>query len=184
MNEQRNKILLQLARKAIQNKLEKGEFEEINIDNLDISDSVKSLLREKNGVFITIRKKGELRGCIGTISEDELWRQVQKYAVFSAFNDPRFEPIKPDELPEISIEISLIKDIEDVRDISEIKLGENGVILDLKGRGGVLLPDVVAEFGLKTPEEFLDMLCNKIGVPAGSWRKGIIKKFSAEKIVE
>jgi AmmeMemoRadiSam system protein A len=202
--EETKKILLILARKAIERYLEKIE-EEIIIppheiieektsekvkreakseEEISMSDEILKELDDEKGVFVTLRKNGEVRGCIGTLKEDKLWIQVQKYAVFSAFNDPRFPPLRKDELPQIKIEISVIEKIEDVKDISEIKLGEYGIILDMGGKGGILLPEVAVEHNVKTPEDFLDMLCKKIGVQKGSWKKGKIKKFKTKKISE
>lgn len=180
--EKKKRVILDLALRSIRNKIERGVLEEENIDSFDLDEKIRNYLKQKHGVFVTIRKKGQLRGCIGTLSEDEIWKQVQKYAVFSAFNDPRFEPLDKSELPDISIEISIIKEIQDVENISDIKLGEDGIIVDMKGKGGVLLPDVAVEYGLSTQEEFLDLLCKKIGVPPGSWRNAKIKKFKVEKI--
>lgn len=177
-----NSILLELARKAIESRAKEGDFKEIKLDELEVPDELRAEMRKKRGVFVTLRKKGELRGCIGTLSEDELWLQVQKYAVFSAFNDPRFEPVKPEELNDISVEISIIEDVSDVENISEIKLGEDGIIMELKGRGGVLLPEVAVEHGIRTHEEFLDLLCKKIGVQPGSWKNAKIKKFKTVKV--
>jgi AmmeMemoRadiSam system protein A len=202
--EETKKILLSLARKAIERYLEKVEegiivppheiIEEKIIEKIkqeakseeeiSISDEILKELDDEKGVFVTLRKNGEVRGCIGTLKEDKLWIQVQKYAVFSAFNDPRFPPLKKDELPQIKIEISVIEKIEDVKDVSEIKLGEHGIILDMGGKGGILLPEVAIEHNVKTPEDFLDMLCKKIGVQKGSWKRGKIKKFKTKKISE
>jgi AmmeMemoRadiSam system protein A len=202
--EETKKILLRLARKAIERYLEKIE-EEIIIppheiieekisekvkreakseEEISISEEILKELDDEKGVFVTLRKNGEVRGCIGTLKEDKLWIQVQKYAVFSAFNDPRFPPLKKDELPQIKIEISVIEKIEDVKDVSEIKLGEHGIILDMGGKGGILLPEVAIEHNVKTPEDFLDTLCKKIGVQKGLWKKGKIKKFKTKKISE
>lgn len=182
--EEKKRIIIELAKRSIKSKIEKGDVEEINIDSLNLDEKVKNELKQKHGVFVTIRKKRKLRGCIGTLAEDEIWKQVQKYAVFSSFNDPRFEPLEASELPEISIEVSIIKQVEDVKDISEIKIGEDGIIIDMKGKGGVLLPDVAIEYGVSSPEEFLNLLCKKIGVHPGSWKNAKIKKFKVEKISE
>ncbi len=202
--EETKKILLSLARKAIERYLEKVEegiivppheiIEEKIIEKvkreakseeeISIRDEILKELDDEKGVFVTLRKNGEVRGCIGTLKEDKLWIQVQKYAVFSAFNDPRFPPLRKDELPQIKIEISVIENIEDVKDVSEIKLGEHGIILDMGGKGGVLLPEVAIEHNVKTPGDFLDMLCKKIGVQKGLWKKGKIKKFKTKKISE
>jgi AmmeMemoRadiSam system protein A len=202
--EETKKILLSLARKAIERYLEKVEEgiivppheiieekisekvkrEAKSEEEISISEEILKELDDEKGVFVTLRKNGEVRGCIGTLKEDKLWIQVQKYAVFSAFNDPRFPPLRKDELPQIKIEISVIENIEDVKDVSEIKLGEHGIILDMGGKGGILLPEVAIEHNVKTPEDFLDMLCKKIGVQKGSWKKGKIKKFKTKKISE
>jgi AmmeMemoRadiSam system protein A len=202
--EETKKILLSLARKAIERYLEKIEEgiiispheiieekisekvkrEAKSEEEISISDEILKELDDEKGVFVTLRKNGEVRGCIGTLKEDKLWIQVQKYAVFSAFNDPRFPPLRKDELPQIKIEISVIEKIEDVKDVSEIKLGEYGIILDMGGKGGILLPEVAIEHNVKTPEDFLDMLCKKIGVQKGSWKRGKIKKFKTKKISE
>jgi AmmeMemoRadiSam system protein A len=189
--EETKKILLSLARKAIERYLEKVEEgiivppheiieekisekvkrEAKSEEEISISDEILKELDDEKGVFVTLRKNGEVRGCIGTLKEDKLWIQVQKYAVFSAFNDPRFPPLKKDELPQIKIEISVIEKIEDVKDVSEIKLGEHGIILDMGGKGGILLPEVAIEHNVKTPEDFLDMLCKK------NWSsKGVMEK--------
>jgi AmmeMemoRadiSam system protein A len=202
--EETKKILLRLARKAIERYLEKVEEgiivppheiieekisekvkrEAKSEEEISISEEILKELDDEKGVFVTLRKNGEVRGCIGTLKEDKLWIQVQKYAVFSAFTDPRFPPLKKDELPQIKIEISIIEKIEDVKDVSEIKLGEHGIILDMGGKGGILLPEVAVEHNVKAPEDFLDMLCKKIGVQKGSWKKGKIKKFKTKKILE
>jgi AmmeMemoRadiSam system protein A len=196
--EETKKILLKLAREAIENYLENIEEGIIKLPDEIINKSIKEKKEEKEkideeilkelgeerGIFVTLRKNDQVRGCIGTLKEDKLWIQVQKYAVFSAFNDPRFPPLQKDELPQIKIEISIIENVEDVKNISEIKLGEDGIILDVGGKGGVLLPEVATEYNLKTPEEFLDMLCKKIGAQKGCWKKAKIKKFKTKKISE
>ncbi len=201
--EETKEILLKLAREAIENYLENIEEGIIKppketIDKTIIYRAIKEKREEKEkrneeilkeldeerGIFVTLRKNNQVRGCIGTLKEDKLWIQVQKYAVFSAFNDPRFPPLQKDELPQIKIEISIIENVEDVKNISEIKLGEDGIILDVGGKGGVLLPEVATEYNVKTPEEFLDMLCKKIGAQKGCWKKAKIKKFKTKKISE
>jgi AmmeMemoRadiSam system protein A len=196
--EETKKILIKLAREAIENYLENIEEGIIKLPDEIINKSIKEKKEEKEnideeilkelgeerGIFVTLRKNDQVRGCIGTLKEDKLWIQVQKYAVFSAFNDPRFPPLQKDELPQIKIEISIIENVEDVKNVSEIKLGEDGIILDVGGKGGVLLPEVATEYNLKTPEEFLDMLCKKIGAQKGCWKKAKIKKFKTKKISE
>ncbi len=196
--EETKEILLKLAKEAIENYLENIEkgiiktpeetidkaIKEKKEEKGKINEEILKELDEERGVFVTLRKNNQVRGCIGTLKEDKLWINVQKYAIFSAFNDPRFPPLQKDELPQIKIEISIIENVEDVKNISEIKLGEDGIILDVGGKGGVLLPEVATEYNVKTPEEFLDMLCKKIGSQKGCWKKAKIKKFKTKKISE
>lgn len=150
----------------------------------ELKEEIIKELSQKKGVFVTLRLNGEVRGCIGTFQEDEIWIQVQKYAVFSAFNDPRFPPLQEEEFKNIKVEISLIENVVDVKDVNEIELGKDGVIIEVKGKGGVLLPEVAIEFGVKTPEEFLSMVCKKINLPPECWKIGKIKKFRTDKIKE
>ena len=194
------KVLIFLSKKVIESALEKREInvfpaneilekiseEAISDPSLkeEIIKEVENLINQKKGVFVTLRIDGKVRGCIGTFQKEEIWVQVQRYAVFSAFNDPRFPPLSKEELPKIKVEISILDDPTDVKDISEIKLGEDGIIVEAKGKGGVLLPEVAEEFGVKTPEEFLSMLCRKIKLEPDCWRKAKIKKFKTTKIKE
>ncbi len=178
------RFILELSRKAIFTALEEGE---LRIEKPNFSDFGKDeieFITRKCGVFVTLRKGKELRGCIGTFTKDELWIQVQKFSVFSAMNDPRFAPVSKDELGEIKIEISILSDPEDVESINEIELGKHGIIIETRGKGGVLLPDVATEFGVMSPEEFLDLLCKKIGLSPRCWKHAKIKKFTTEKITE
>ncbi len=183
-DEKKNKegILIELARESIKRAIEKGQISVVPPEVAD--EEIERFLKQKKGVFVTLREEGEVRGCIGTFVKDELWVQVQRYAFFSAFNDPRFPAVEKDEIDKIKIEISIIEEEYDVSDIKDIELGKDGIILELKGRGGVLLPEVAVEYGLKKPEEFLDMLCRKIGLSPGCWKNAKIKKFRTTKIIE
>ena len=194
------KVLILLSKKAIESALEKREvkvfpaneiLEEISGEVIDdsslkekIMEEVEEYLKQKKGVFVTLRIDGRVRGCIGTFQKEEIWVQVQRYAVFSAFNDPRFPPLSKEELPKIKVEISILDDPAEVKDISEIKLGEDGILVEVKGKGGVLLPEVAEEFRVKTPEGFLSMLCRKLKLEPDCWRKAKIKKFKTKKIKE
>ncbi|HEY8132410.1 MAG TPA: AmmeMemoRadiSam system protein A, partial [Thermoanaerobaculia bacterium] len=133
--------------------------------------------------FVTLRtKRGDLRGCIGSIRAVEpLFKAVASSAVSAAFRDPRFFPVRPDEMPQLDLEISVMGPIEPVRDLAEIEVGRDGLIIS-KGRfAGLLLPQVATEYGWDR-EAFLDQACIKAGLPAGSWRleETRIEKFAAE----
>ncbi len=176
LNEEQRQRLLKLARTSIESILDgrslplsEGDYDEV--------------LRRPAGAFVTLRtKRGDLRGCIGSIRAVEpLFKAVASSAVSAAFRDPRFFPVRPDEMPQLDLEISVMGPIEAVRDVAEIEVGRDGLIIS-KGRfAGLLLPQVATEYGWDR-EAFLDQTCIKAGLPAGSWRieETRIEKFAAE----
>jgi AmmeMemoRadiSam system protein A len=129
------------------------------------------VLQEKRGVFVTLKKGGELRGCIGYIQPVKpLAEAVREVAVQSATSDPRFPSVRHKELKEISIEISVLTVPEKVT-ADEVILGRDGVIVKKGCRQGVFLPQVAGETGW-SKEEFLGNLClHKAGLPSDSWKK-------------
>lgn len=134
------------------------------------------------GAFVTLRRAdGDLRGCIGTQSEDEpLYRTVQDMAVAAATRDPRFPPVAPDELDALGIEISVLGERVLIRDAKEIVIGAHGLAIQCQGRRGLLLPQVASEAGW-TAEEFLKRLCVKAGLPDDAWRhEGSVERFTAQ----
>ncbi|RLE45475.1 AmmeMemoRadiSam system protein A [Candidatus Woesearchaeota archaeon] len=169
MNEKEKKELPKLARKAIEGFL-KGE--KVSYE--------KS--KEKKGVFITLTKKGELRGCIGTLEPEEIHKAVVEKAIGAAFYDPRFEPVTEDELKDIQIEVSLLTKPEKC-EIKDIKKGD-GVIIKYGYQTATFLPQVWED--LKTKEEFMGHLCMKAGLEKDFWKTGKLKvqKYKAEKIKE
>jgi AmmeMemoRadiSam system protein A len=137
-------------------------------------------LSQKRGAFVTIKESGELRGCIGQIqSTRPLYLTVADMAVEAAFHDPRFEPLDENELPGLEIEISVLSPLERVKNISEIVVGEHGLLIQKDFHSGLYLPQVATEnnWGLS---EFLEHLCLKAGLPKGSWRDADLSKFTAE----
>lgn len=145
-------------------------------------------LKEKRACFVTLTINGQLRGCIGhLLPVQELYRDVIENAVAAAFQDPRFLPLAPDELPKIKIEISALtvpqplnfSSPDDL--IAKLRPEIDGVILK---RQATFLPQVWEE--LKKPEEFLGHLCLKAGLPADCWKEeGIgVEVYEVEKIEE
>ncbi|MEW6455195.1 MAG: AmmeMemoRadiSam system protein B [Acidobacteriota bacterium] len=169
---QKNK-LLEIARKSIEGWVLRKEV--YNVGN------VEEGLKELRGVFVTIKKKGELRGCIGfTEPLFPLWEATQRAAVYAAVKDPRFEPLSPEELKKIHIEISVLTPLKKISDIKEIKVGTHGLLISKEERKGLLLPQVAVDHGW-TREQFLDQTCLKVGFPYGCWRKNAeIFIFEAE----
>ncbi len=157
------KMLLTFARKTIRYFLE-GEV-------LPLPRGFSPALYLKCGAFVTLRKNGDLRGCIGHMNEDKpLCEIVGAMALQAAFEDPRFEPLTHDELPEIEIEISVLTPCKAIDGADQIAVGRDGVLLKQNGHQAVFLPQVAAERHW-TCEEMLDHLCLKAGVKPGSWGK-------------
>jgi len=127
-------------------------------------------LLERRGVFVTLRVGKELRGCIGYVEPRfPLAQAVEEVARKAAFEDPRFAPLDPEELPSVDIEISVLSPVEAVRDIAEIEVGKHGLILEAGMWKGLLLPHVPVEYGWDR-EQFLNHTALKAGLPAGAWR--------------
>lgn len=129
------------------------------------------VLWEKRGVFVTLKKGEDLRGCIGYIQPVRpLCEAVREVAIQSATEDPRFPPVTYDELNEINIEISVLTVPKRVNP-EDIVLGRDGVIVKRGYRQGVFLPQVADETGW-SKEEFMSNLClHKAGLPPDSWKQ-------------
>jgi len=128
------------------------------------------LFGQQRALFVTLRKSGNLRGCIGTLAPDgDVSRTVPRFARRAAFEDPRFPPLEPDELPDCEIEISILTPPEPVRDPAQIVVGRDGLIIEARGRSGLLLPQVATEWGFDR-EAFLGEVARKAGLPLDAWR--------------
>lgn len=129
-------------------------------------------LEQTRGLFVTLKKRGELRGCIGEIvPEKPLYQLVGAVALKSALEDARFPQLRRDEMKDIEIELSVLTPAAPVSGAADIVAGRDGVILKKDGRSAVFLPQVATEQGWGR-DEMLDQLCMKAGLPAGSWKKG------------
>jgi AmmeMemoRadiSam system protein A len=179
LNEEQRRRLLSLARTSIESTLE-GRAPEVRADDFDED------LRRPAGAFVTLRKQGDLRGCIGSIRALEpLYRAVASSAVSAAFRDPRFFPVRKDELSQLELEISVMGPIEPVRDVAEIEVGRDGLIISRGRFVGLLLPQVASEYGWDR-ETFLDQTCLKAGLQPEAWRAPDtrVEKFAAEVFSE
>ena len=139
------------------------------------------VLRRPRGAFVTLKKDGELRGCIGRIESDRpLWITVREMAVMAATEDPRFKPVTKEELPQITIEISALTPIQRAKGIDDIQVGRDGLIVKAGYAQGLLLPQVATEYGWDA-REFLQQTCRKAGLPtdAWQWENVAIYKFGA-----
>jgi len=134
--------------------------------------------------FVTLRRHDELRGCIGHVESDEpLVQTVAGCAASAALHDPRFPPVSPAEVPELSIEISVLSPLADIAP-DEIEIGRHGLMISSGSRRGLLLPQVPLEWGWDR-EEFLNQTCFKAGLPPSAWRHGArIQAFTTQIIDE
>lgn len=140
------------------------------------------ILGEPCGAFVTIHKKGALRGCIGNmVGRGPLVELVQEMAIAAATQDPRFHPVAPDELLDIDIEISVLSPMRKITDVREIVVGKHGILMSRGMHHGVLLPQVATEYGWDR-ETFLRHTCMKAGLPTEAWRDPdvTIEIFSAQ----
>ncbi|MDY6787176.1 MAG: AmmeMemoRadiSam system protein A [candidate division WOR-3 bacterium] len=148
--------LLETARAAI----------EAHIYGKDINPALPDshILREEMGVFVTLKKNEDLRGCIGYIEGVEpLYRAVITMAVKAGFHDPRFPPLSKDELNAVNIEISVMTPLRKIDSISKINVGEHGIYLKRGYASGLLLPQVAVEWGYDR-DQFLSSTCMKAGM--------------------
>ena len=167
-------FLLNLARSTIRSKT---HSEEVKTESLS-SDSLNMSL----GVFVTLHKNDQLRGCIGYVEGvRELFTSVKEMANAAAFDDPRFPPVDPDEVGDLDIEISVLSPLYTITDISEIAVGQHGLIIEKGLRRWLLLPQVAIEYGWDR-ETFLSQTCLKAGLPTHAWQEADtkIQTFSAE----
>jgi MEMO1 family protein len=168
---------------------DKEELMKLSQDTLKVFVTTKKVLkretknprlRQIQGAFVTLRKKGELRGCIGhIIGQKPLWETVREMTIEAASNDPRFNPVSHDELKELDLEISVLTPPKQVPDASLITLGQDGVIVSDGGaHQGVFLPQVATETKW-SKEELLSALCReKAGLPADCWRDPKISLYT------
>ena len=124
-------------------------------------------LREKGAVFVTLRIGDDLRGCIGHVEAHmPLWESVRDMAAAAAERDNRFSPVRPDEVPRLSFEISVLSPMTPIRP-DDIRVGTHGLYVKRDGvASGLLLPQVAVEWEW-TPQEFLRRTFEKAGLPAG-----------------
>ena len=138
---------------------------------------------EASGAFVTLKKHGALRGCIGTLEcRRTLAEEIARVAVCAAREDPRFEPVRASELDELDIEVSVLGPLEEIdpRDPAAIVIGRHGLVVEQGRLRGLLLPQVAPEWGWDR-ETFLAHTCTKAGLPPDAWQHGAtVYRFAAD----
>lgn len=170
------RALLRIARRSLEAYL--GDGQRIALEPAD------DKLARPGAAFVTLRRDGRLRGCIGHMEPTApLWQMVRDRAIDAAVRDSRFPALSAEELDEIDIEISVLTPRQPVSDpLAEIEIGRDGVWLRLGSHRGVFLPQVPVEQGWKTVEQYLDHLCRKAHIfQRGCWRsdQAEIQRFQA-----
>lgn len=167
------RLLLAFARRTI------GQF--LASETVPLFRGGSPVLQREQGVFVTLRKHGELRGCIGHLDDDlPLGQAVGAMALEAAFDDRRFIPLRAAELDDVEIEVSVLTPLRGVAGPADVVPGRDGVVLRKDGRSAVFLPQVAAEQGWGR-EELLSQLSLKAGLPADAWRQGAqLSVFQAE----
>ncbi len=150
---EQKRILMEIAKRSVEVIVKEGKKYEPEVDD--------PYLKKKGAAFVTLKKGGRLRGCIGHIvAREPLYLTVRDMAIAAATQDPRFSPVKEFELPQLEYEISVLSPLEVVHDIKNIVVGRDGLIMERGLRRGVLLPQVSIEFGWDR-ETFLRHTCRK-----------------------
>jgi AmmeMemoRadiSam system protein B/AmmeMemoRadiSam system protein A len=168
------KHLLNIAKTSVEKVVRDGEL-------ADCSAGDFTTLAKDRGAFVTLTKKGELRGCIGYTSPlQPLCNTVRDVAAHAAVKDPRFKPVDKSELDDLHYEISVLSPFRRVTDINQIIIGQHGLLIKKDRYEGLLLPQVATDYAWDRTT-FLQQTCRKAGLPPDAWKddKTDIFMFSA-----
>ena len=148
---------VRLARETIENYIKQGKIITLPLD------LPKEMINQKAGAFVSLKKYGELRGCIGTFmpTQKNIAQEIIKNAVSAAVEDPRFSPVNVSELEDLSISVDVLSVPEEIKDISQLDPKKYGVIVSSGYKKGLLLPDLE---GVDTAEEQVDIAKRKAGI--------------------
>jgi AmmeMemoRadiSam system protein A len=149
--------IVELARKSAETYVREGK-------TITVPSSLPSEMSGKAGVFVSIKKHGELRGCIGTFmpSCDSIGTETIMNAISAATKDPRFQPVREEELEDLTYSVDILSALEKVKGLSELDPKKYGIIVISGQRRGLLLPDLE---GVDTAEEQLRITRLKAGIP-------------------
>jgi AmmeMemoRadiSam system protein A len=176
LDERDQRELLRIARATLREHLATGY--------LPPGSPHRKTLLQPAGAFVTVKVNGRLRGCMGRVMTDKpLYLTIEELAVAAA-KDPRFEPLRIEELKETRLTVSVLTPPEPAK-LETLEIGKHGVVITRGARRGLLLPEVAREHGLG-PAEFLDEACIKAGLSPGAWRESDtqIERFTATAFSE
>jgi AmmeMemoRadiSam system protein A len=167
-------LLLQVARDSIAAQLKGKATTPVKASS--------PVLEELRGAFVSLHRRGQLRGCIGYIEAVKpLLETVREMASAAAFHDPRFGPLQAGELADLEIEISVLTPLRLIKSPDEIEVGRHGLYMVRGLNRGLLLPQVATQYHWDR-QTFLEQTCNKAGLPPDAWKdpKTQIFIFKAE----
>jgi AmmeMemoRadiSam system protein A len=176
LTEEAQGLLLRLAHQALEQAVRTGSLAAI--------EPPPGAPEERCGAFVTLHKHGRLRGCVGYIeSAKPLYQTVRECARAAALQDMRFDPVEPEELSALHIEISVLSPLEDIAP-ERVEVGRHGLLVSRGFLRGLLLPQVPVEWHWDR-ETFLNETCRKAGLPADDWRHGArLQAFTAQVFAE
>ncbi|MCD6082859.1 AMMECR1 domain-containing protein [Candidatus Aerophobetes bacterium] len=174
MNEKVFPVLL--ARKTIEAYIRQGKI-------ISPPEDIPEAFQKKAGVFVSLHKKGRLRGCIGTYlpTQENIAQEIIKNAISAATQDPRFPPVEEDELKDLEISVDILSEPEPVHSKQELDPKKYGVIVSKGWRRGLLLPDLE---GVNTVEEQLDIAKQKAGLYGVPDEELEIERFTVTRYKE
>ena len=182
VSDEDGQTLVKTARLVVTKYIKEGK-------KIELTKEIKSKFSFKSGVFVTLNKEDNLRGCIGFPTPDRILHQsLVDAAIASSTEDPRFPPVRFQELDDITFEVTILTPPVEIRvsDTSEypkmIKIGRDGLIVKWELGSGLLLPQVPIEYGWNEIE-FLNHTCEKAGAPSTQWKQKNVKIFRFEGIV-
>jgi uncharacterized protein len=173
LTDEQRRVLLDLARAAV----------EAQVTGAGPPALPSLPLPDSSGAFVTVRRHGALRGCLGTLQcIDGLARDVARCAADAAASDPRFEPVSADELSDLAIDVSVLGPLEpiDATVPGAVVVGRHGLVVEQGKHRGLLLPQVATEWGWSA-EQFLRQTCLKAGLSRDAWQQGArVFRFEAD----
>jgi AmmeMemoRadiSam system protein A len=175
LNSSEKQRLLKFAKETIASYIMNGNTPEVHVKS--------KRLRASAATFVTIKTgKGILRGCMGNIQPNmPLYQSVIRNAVNASSKDPRFHPVKKEELEDVEVEVTVLSPFEPLRNKTKIEIGKHGLYIAKDYHSGILLPQVPVEFGWDR-ETFLKQVSKKAGLPENAWKEANLFRFTAEII--
>lgn len=157
------RFLLTLARRALEARVRRNPPPTVDCTGT---------LALRHAVFVSIHRRGDLRGCLGRLTLDTpLGQTIVHLAGVVADSDPRFAAVAPNELADLEVEISVLTSPREIASVNEIEVGRHGLIVEDGRRRGLLLPQVAVEYRW-TREIFVERTCIKAGLPPDAWNRG------------